>query len=189
MARHIGEIILRHSGEILGGPYVVLGHSVGAHVALHLARTLVEIGLPLPEKLVVLASRPPSHPDPESPLHQLSDERLAERLAGYGGMSAGELADPDLLELALLLVRADLRLVEEATRPQLPVPVPVSVVGAQSDASVPVDVLSHWGRVTSSTFDWQVVPGGHFFADRVALVAAVTSAIQEQASDVVRSRE
>ncbi len=180
MAEHVGEVVLRHSTQVMSGDWALLGHSVGAHVALHLVRTVLDLGLPAPRRLVVVASRPPGHPDPDTPLHLLPDDRLAARVAGYGGMAPGQLDDPDLRALALHLVRTDLRLAELAPPVDGPLPVPLTSIGGDRDASVPVDLLPHWGAATTAGHESHVVPGGHFFEDPSAVLRLVARAVARQ---------
>ncbi|MBE7700242.1 thioesterase [Oerskovia sp. Sa1BUA8] len=177
MAEHVGEVVLRHMRHVTSGDWAVLGHSVGAHVALHLVRTVLDLGLPAPRRLVVVASRPPGHPDPETPLHRLSDDRLAARIAEYGGIAPEQLDDPDLRALVLHLVRTDLRLAELAPPVDGPLPVPVTSIGGDRDASVPVELLPHWGAATTVGHESHVVPGGHFFEDPRAVLHLVARAV------------
>lgn len=174
MAEHVGAVVLGHAAHVVGGDYVVLGHSVGAHVALHLLHLVADLGLPAPRRLVTIAARPPGHPDPESPLSRLSDARLTERVRAYGGTSAAALDDPEVRAIVLDLVRTDLRLAETAPLPGTPLDVPVSSIGGDRDAAVPAGLLPYWAAVTTAAHDHQVVPGGHFLEDRRALLAALT---------------
>ena len=110
----VGDVLRRHGAAIAGGRFALLGRSVGAALAMHVVDALIREELPLPRHVVLVAARPPQRPDPESPLFRLSDRRLRERIADWGGMSADELADDELMSWTLRLVRADLAVAETA---------------------------------------------------------------------------
>lgn len=183
----VGDVLRTHGAAIAGGRFALLGRSVGAALAMHVVDALIREELPLPRHVVLVAARPPQRPDPESPLFRLSDRRLRERIADWGGMSADELADDELMSWTLRLVRADLAVAETALSRAGTIPVSLTVVGAKDDRSVPVDVLSEWESATTAQFAWHVLPGGHF-PDAVQhdlLVNLVADTLRESESKVM----
>lgn len=147
----------------LDRPYAMYGHSAGALVAYAFALHTAATGVPTPKHLFLGAQRPLSHPDPDYPIHRLPTDALLVKLQEFGGMPTEILNEPDLVEMTLRTVRADLQLVETATWPQDQVlDCPLSVFGGIADHTVPVEVLPAWRPVTRGPFDVTVLPGGHF---------------------------
>lgn len=144
-------------------PYALFGHSAGAAVAYALALAARQRECPPPRWLVVSACRPPTHPDPDSPMHGWERSRLVPKLMRYGGMPAEIAGNDELFDLILPTVRADFALFENARWPtgQL-LDCPVTAVGGVSDRMVPAGLLPAWGAVTRGHFEVQLLPGGHF---------------------------
>src|SRR5690606_37522313 len=57
-------------------PYALFGHSMGAVLASEVARALRHAGAPPPSHLFVSGRRPPHWPNPDAPLHGLSDAQF-----------------------------------------------------------------------------------------------------------------
>jgi surfactin synthase thioesterase subunit len=75
------------------------------------------------------------------------------------------LGDPDLLELALDICRADM-LLTEAYRygpADRRLDCPVVAFGGDRDPAVPADLLRGWTRLGSAASTVHVLPGGHFY--------------------------
>lgn len=144
-------------------PYALYGHSAGAHVAVAFAMEMAARGLPEPVRLFAGAARPPSHPDPDFPLHLMDDAALLAKLKSYGGMPRELLMAPELIEMAVAAARADLQLTETAHRPPMPwLSCPVTAVSGRQDAAVPVELLPHWQGATTGPADVHLLDGGHF---------------------------
>ncbi len=149
--------------NLRGRPYALYGHSAGAMLAYRFALEAAASGCPAPQHLSVGACRPPSRLDPEFPLHRLPDERLLDRLLGYGRMPAEILRYPEMVTMMMTTARADLALVETAPwTPDLRVDCPLTALGGIADPTVPTDTLPAWQEVTRSTFETVLLSGGHF---------------------------
>ncbi|MFE9029173.1 thioesterase II family protein [Streptomyces iakyrus] len=140
-------------------PFGFFGHSMGALLAFALAHRLRDMGAPLPTRLFLSALRAPHLPDRE-PLHHLPDADLLTRLARseFAGL------DPELQELLLPTVRADLTVCEtyEHRHPQ-PLPCPFTVFGGDRDDSVREPELTAWHAHTSAAFELRMFPGDHLY--------------------------
>ncbi|WP_332877446.1 thioesterase II family protein [Massilia sp. S19_KUP03_FR1] len=143
----------------------IFGHSMGALLALELARALGKRQLP-PDLLIVSGRAAPRlQSGPGEYLHTLPDADLVERLRlRYGGMPAALLAEPSLLAIYLPILRADLHMVE--TYRAVPGPAqywPLLAYGGADDHAVTHSALQQWEQQTSGPFSMQVLPGDHFF--------------------------
>lgn len=158
---HITAAVADH----LDKPYAIFGHSMGALLASELADSLVGKGLRAPSHLFV-SGRNASHlPLHQLHLHQLpDDEFLAALDTRYGGLPKEILETPELLELYLPILRADLTLLEThdyRLRGQLACP--ISVFAGKEDANISETKLQAWSKHTTGPFELRWFEGDHFY--------------------------
>ncbi|AGP59500.1 thioesterase II family protein [Streptomyces rapamycinicus] len=133
-------------------PYAFFGHSMGALIAFETARRLRALGTRLPDRLFLSSMRAPGLPD-RDPRHTLPDDKLL-ATAEFDGV------DPELQELLLPLLRADLTLCETYThRAEAPLPCGLTVLAGSDDESVDRTELSGWREHTSADFELHLFPG------------------------------
>lgn len=161
----------------LAEPHVFYGHSMGALVALALARRRHSLGAPLPKALVVGAFGDPSAPAALAGVPSMPDEELLDLLIGLGGMSDVVRGYPEWSAPALALVRADLLLCHGyQASPAIALPVAVHAFAGADDPLM--SYMDAWAAHTATRFTAEVVPGGHFFLTdptaRARVLAAVT---------------
>lgn len=162
-------------------PVVLVGHSLGALVAFEVARRLrdwpplrhlVASGCAapslLPTEYIVWASRLPW-------------EEFVAATAEHEELDPAIVADPDLQELLLPELRADVRAYAEyAYRPQPPLAIGATLVNGGADWRVADGALGPWEREFTAAPDYLWRDGGHFyFTDRPErLVSAVRGALR-----------
>jgi medium-chain acyl-[acyl-carrier-protein] hydrolase len=152
-------------GDLLDVPYVTFGHSLGVLVSFELARHLRRTGGPLPQHLLVSGRRPPHvRSDEHELMHKMDDDRLLDAVLELNGTSPEIREHPELLELALPLLRADFALSEtyEYT-PEAPLPCPITAFSGTADPHVSRSEAQDWAQHTSGGFELRMVPGDHFF--------------------------
>lgn len=145
-------------------PYAIYGHSMGGRIGFEVIRSLGRIGAPPPVRFYPAAVRPPDCLEPLGEALRLGDDEfldvLADRLGG-----ASELRDePELRELLMPLLRAD---VEWVTRyrpsPGPPLRVPFVAIAGTDDREPTPQEMQDWARYTTASFRLHTLPGDHFF--------------------------
>lgn len=148
---------------LMDRPCLFFGHSNGALIGYALTVELAKRGLPLPRHLVLSAKRPPHFIRSET-THDLPTPQFIERLRKLNGTPPEILADPELLDIVLPILRADLALGETyRPEPVPPLPCRASVMGSTGDVEVPLDELRQWDRYFVQPPALHVFEGDHFF--------------------------
>jgi surfactin synthase thioesterase subunit len=182
------EAITRAIAPLPELPFAFFGHSMGAVLAEGVTRRLMELSLPIPRHLIVSGRRPPSMPDPNPPIGGLSDAAFVDEIGRrYDGIPREILANPDVLELLLPSLRADIVALEKfQPGPRPPLSIPVSAFGGDSDPMTPPADLMAWEKETQASFKLRIFPGGHFYLDaqRKAVVGEITRLIKPIMAEV-----
>jgi medium-chain acyl-[acyl-carrier-protein] hydrolase len=152
--------------EYLGVPFAFFGHSMGALVCFELARLLCsERGL-CPVGLFVAGHRAPQHPATDAGMRHLGDREFIAELRSIGGTPEAALEQPELMELLLQPLRADITACETYTyTPGPPLDYPITAFGGLEDQYVSAAHLAGWAEHTTRGFALRLLPGGHFFVD------------------------
>ncbi len=160
LARAVSEALL----SVAEPPYALFGHSMGALVGFEAVRALRERGHPPPCCLFVSGHRAPELPLPHAPLHALPREELLAELHRLNGTPADVLANAELVDLFLPMLRADFRAVEtDAYVAGAPLESPIVAFRGADDDEVPLDHVAAWRAHTTAVFAVHTVPGDHFF--------------------------
>jgi medium-chain acyl-[acyl-carrier-protein] hydrolase len=174
--RMIGQLV-DELVEVLPGwldkPYAIFGHSMGAAIGFEVQLALQELGLPPPSHFFASGHRAPDIPDPDPPLHHLTGDAFVDALRRFSGTPEQILQHPEMMALFGPLLRADLELDHTYLHRHPPaLPCPVSVLGGDQDAIVPLDHLHTWQPLAKLDFDLQIFEGDHFFLkDQVPALA------------------
>jgi medium-chain acyl-[acyl-carrier-protein] hydrolase len=171
MARGAVDVILANSDV----PFALFGHSMGALVAYEAARSLESLGAPGPSHLFVSARRPPHVDDHLPPVHHLPDDAFVEEMnQRYQAIPDVVRNEPELMELLLPVLRADIEALEKYGH----VPGPrlrcsVQVYGGSRDFHPFPDQLTEWQAVAEQPISVKLFDGDHFFL--TSQVGPVTS--------------
>jgi len=146
-------------------PYALFGHSLGALLAFELTHALRELGCPPPLMLFASGTAAPTRrEDYEKGYAQAkSDEELVTELRDLQGTSEEVLANRELMNLTLPILRADFLMCGRYRyRQRALLELPIHVLGGKSDRSSMEQLLA-WGEETASGFFLEMFDGGHFF--------------------------
>jgi surfactin synthase thioesterase subunit len=163
----------------LDRPFGFFGHCSGALPSYLTALRLAQAGLPTPETLFVSALVAPHH-GPHSRFLSMVDDELRIELAGLTRATGGT-PDPDLIELSLPVLRADV----EAYRGYLqaePVVLPsrITAIGWSDDPELTPGQLADWAECAApERFRQVVLPGTHY-----SFLSAPQALLTELAADM-----
>lgn len=148
----------------LDRPYALFGYSMGALIAFELMRELRRRGSHLPEQLFVAARRAPQNSPICPPLTHLTLDGFLEKMRHYYDPPQGAWELPELLEIILPPLRADMRMCEGYIyHPEPPFDCPIHAFAGHSDICSPPDIVQAWREQTTGDFEMDVFEGGHFF--------------------------
>ncbi|MFJ2609309.1 thioesterase II family protein [Streptomyces sp. NPDC091279] len=169
--REVGEAVdglLAELREVLAADgdshrVALFGHSLGAVLAYELAHRLVaEPGVELVH-LFVSGSPDPEH-GREAHATGLSDEQFLARVGEFAGYSHPALDDPEMREMILPALRADVEMHENyAPSTTAALDAPLTVIRGEDDDLVDYDEAAAWSKVAGQDFEHVEVPGGHMY--------------------------
>ena len=146
------------------GPFAFFGHSLGALVAYEVARALEGRALAAPQYLIVSGCAAPRQRGERRALHLLDDVELLASLERYNGTPAEVLANRELMEMLLPMIRADFALASEYTyRPAPPLCMPLMALAGQHDEGITGEQIAAWSRESVRPCPVTWFDGGHFF--------------------------
>ncbi|MFD0423972.1 thioesterase II family protein [Streptomyces parvus] len=173
-------------GDGTGGPVVLFGHSMGAVLAYELAHRIERAGGPVRLAALVVSGAPGPWTPRTDRADGLPDEEFAARVRAFAGYDHPALADPEMRELLLPALRADVRLHETyVPSTDRPLSVPVLSVRGREDTLVGAAEAAEWGRATTGKLTVAEPAGGHMYlAERpeelLELVAAEVRATRNR---------
>jgi amino acid adenylation domain-containing protein len=158
------EALARAMGPLLDKPFAFFGHSLGALVVFELARQLRRQSGVQPVRLFVSADFAPQVHHRERPIHALPENEFLAELRRLSGIPGKVLAETDLMQLMLPILRADFAVYETyAYSMEPPLNCPISTFGGLQDQRVSRGDLEAWRDQTSGSFSLRMFPGDHFF--------------------------
>jgi medium-chain acyl-[acyl-carrier-protein] hydrolase len=180
MVEHLTSLV----GARLDCAFTFFGHSMGALLCFELARELRRRSWAQPEAIFVAGHRAAHLPDPRPPIRALPEDELIRELKRLDGTPQEVLNDPELVQLFLPAIRADMTVCEtyEYTA-EPPLACPIVAFGGANDREIAPDEIAAWAEETRAGFRLRMLPGGHFFlrtakADLLNLLGQELTAIR-----------
>ncbi|HEY4303066.1 MAG TPA: alpha/beta fold hydrolase [Gemmatimonadaceae bacterium] len=161
----MADALLPEILEMSDLPYALFGHSMGGLVAYELAVAIERMRVPAPTHVFISARRPPDEPADQPLIGNAPDAEFLDVMQRrYNAIPDAIKSEPDLLELLLPTLRADLRAIESYTPRTLHrLRTPVHVFGGVDDRHPFPNQLAGWQRVVEQPIRVRLFPGDHFF--------------------------
>jgi medium-chain acyl-[acyl-carrier-protein] hydrolase len=142
---------------------LLFGHSMGAILAFEVARRLEAIGRP-PTYLFVSGRPAPPQARPVQAVSRLPREQFVQVLREYGAADEEILANNELLEVLLPMIRADFAMIENYQyQPGRLLHCPIFAWCGTDDPEVDPTAIQGWAEETRAGLGMFVRSGGHFF--------------------------
>ncbi|WP_405136851.1 thioesterase II family protein [Nocardia sp. NBC_01388] len=143
---------------------LVFGHSMGAILAFE---TALALGA-MVDHVFVSGSPDPWHPRSER-ASTLTDEEFMAKVEAFAGYTHPALANPEMRQLILPILRADVLMHESyIAGSDTVIDVPITALRGTGDALVSEADMLGWRNATTSNFSIETVQGGHMYlADRL----------------------
>ena len=143
-------------------PFALFGHSMGALLAYELAIELSNRNIP-PKKLFVSGSLAPRRQSARG-IHTLNDIEFVEELKRLNGTPEAVIANQELMDIVLPILRADFAIAETYARQEvIALPCPITAFSGIEDINNSKQVMENWARFTSADLESYAFPGDHFF--------------------------
>jgi medium-chain acyl-[acyl-carrier-protein] hydrolase len=160
LVEQLGTALQPFTGE----PFAFFGHSLGARIAFELARWLRRQERPLPNHLLLSACPAPHCPRTQPVLHTLPREQFITAMRQRHTLPDEILAHPEMLDLVLPALEADVTVWETAVYTAEPaLPCPITTFGGTADPLVGDAQLAAWSPYTTAAFAQIPIPGDHLF--------------------------
>lgn len=158
------EPIASALAPFLDKPFAFFGHSMGAVICFEVARFFRRQGRALPGHMFVSGRCAPQLSRESQPLYNLPKEDLLAELQQLDGTPREVLDHPELMDLMLPVLRADLSVCDtyEYTE-EAPLACPITALGGLQDFDVSRRMIEAWREQTSATFTLRMLQGNHFF--------------------------
>ncbi|WP_264523080.1 thioesterase II family protein [Flavobacterium sp. N502536] len=146
-------------------PYIIYGHSMGATLGLSVTKKMEE-QLDPPNILIVSGNPGPGASYNTKERHALSDAELKLELRSLGGVPEEILENEDLYNYFIPIMRSDFEILEKSKLAEVGLVIDTPIFAVMGDQEETVADIENWELYTSGQFDYQVVPGNHFFIHR-----------------------
>jgi medium-chain acyl-[acyl-carrier-protein] hydrolase len=149
---------------LLDRPLAFFGHSLGGIVSFEVSRWMRRHRHVLPAHLFISGRRSPREAATRPWLFNRDDTTFVAQLRALGGTAPEVLQNPELLEMLLPMLRADVQLSDSYEyRADSPLACGLTVCGATDDEESSLERIAGWRHETTGAFASHLLSGDHFF--------------------------
>ena len=145
--------------------YAILGHSMGSALAYETYYKLKEMGYPEPVHMFFSGRKSPINDRNVTEFYKKSDEEFLDIVYKYGGTTREIMANKELRELFLPILRSDFMIAETYYSGDKPEKIhcAITVTNGKEDLSIASVNMDEWREITDRECDIKFLPGDHFF--------------------------
>jgi medium-chain acyl-[acyl-carrier-protein] hydrolase len=149
--------------RIDGDDYAVFGHSLGTLVAYEFVCKALEKGYKLPVHMFLSGCNPPTNERHEEIIHTRPDHEFLEVLINSGGMTDEVIANKEILDLFLPIIKNDYRIYETYISKEIVLPVNMTILAGENDTIAKLETINRWTDFTTKNCEIHKFKGGHFY--------------------------
>ena len=148
---------------------ILFGHSLGAIAAYETAKCLAQTG-PSVSLLMVSGRQDPTTMSRRLPISHLTDAEFVRQMATYNGTPAAILANKELLDILLPMIKADFAMAEHYRLAKIDrlLTCPVVALASRQDEWLSESAVQGWAHVTEKHFELKWFEGDHFYLNQQA---------------------
>jgi medium-chain acyl-[acyl-carrier-protein] hydrolase len=173
--------------RVINKPYILFGHSLGSRVAFELLNQLNQLGYGLPANFIASGSKGPYKSSISKQIISLSDDQLISELKKLNGTPDAILANKELLQFFMPIIRADLEIAYSYSfSGEAKFNCPLTVFGGDNDSVAPPSSLTNWQDFFDLPATIHVISGDHFFinSQREVVIDKLNLIIKKTLSDL-----
>lgn len=148
-----------------GDWYAILGHSMGAVLAFEAYYRLEEMGIWEPCHMFFSGRKSPLNSKVTTDFYKKSNEEFLDVVYKYGGTTKEIMANKELRDLFLPILRTDFMIAETYTclHKREKIHCNITVTNGREDRSIAAVDMNEWKDVTDKDCTISLLPGDHFF--------------------------
>lgn len=170
LAKSVGEAVEDIANIIASklekdDPYAILGHSMGSALAYEVYYKLKEMGYSEPVHMFFSGRKSPINSNNVTEFYKKSDEDFLNIVYKYGGTTREIMANKELRDLFLPILRSDFMIAETyySTGKPEKMHCAITVTNGNEDLSIATVNMDEWREITDQECSIQFLPGDHFF--------------------------
>ncbi len=147
------------------GKYVLFGHSMGCTLIYEVVKRLMEKGYRLPSHVIFSGGRTIGYHAEITPIHNAEIEIFKEAVMSFGGTSEEVFDNPELADVFVPIMRADLRILEMYIKEEndFKLSCNISVFSGKNDFGSTEKDKEFWSNCTVGSCMFYDFVGGHFY--------------------------
>ncbi|MBL8300796.1 MAG: thioesterase [Rhodanobacteraceae bacterium] len=167
--RELVAALMPQIRAFVGKPFAFFGHSNGGLVSFELARALQRAGNTFQVHHFISGKRAIHLPRTRRITYNLPEEEFRQELESLGGTPAELLANRDLMDMYLPVLRADFAVGEAYSYSEgALLNCNATLFGGMDDVDVPLADVLRWSELIQGHVDHVCLPGNHFFINSQA---------------------
>lgn len=165
---------------------LIFGHSLGAVLAFELAWQLRRRNPGVQITRLFVSGSPSPWAPRERRATGLDDQSFLDQVREFAGYEHPALSDPDMREMLLPVLRADVEMHENYLPPlEQVLDIPITTIRGSHDELVSAEQAAEWESATTGTFHSLEMPGSHMYLvnDAQALLRSIEAVATSPAPD------
>lgn len=175
----VNDLYRNIQSHIIKGDYILYGHSMGTLLGYELVKKIIKNGLKLPVCLFFTGRGGPTYNRFIHKKSILPQELFWKEITKIGGMPKDILEQQGLLDLYYPILKNDFKAIENYTYSKIDTPfsIPMHIIMGkeeigEEEEKTSMHNMKSWANETTSTCDFEIMPGNHFFVLEEAKMVA-----------------